>query len=116
MKPITLKDHRIIPKNPFFLQSRMRVYNSTDMSTTKLADGAVHKLPADMRKAILADDKMRTMWGSITPLARNEGICWTTTVAKPETRVKHIRVMQDKMHRGERRPCCWAGCIHRTKG
>jgi hypothetical protein len=57
---------------------------------------------------------MREMWESITPLARNEWICWTTTVAKPETRVKHIKVMQDKMRRGERRPCCWLGCIHRT--
>jgi hypothetical protein len=79
-----------------------------------LPQGTVHKLPADMRKAILADKKMREMWESITPLARNEWICWTTTVAKPETRVKHIKVMQDKMRRGERRPCCWLGCIHRT--
>jgi hypothetical protein len=36
-------------------------------------------------------------------------------VAKPETRVKHIRVMRDKMHKGMRRPCCWSGCSHRDK-
>ena len=84
------------------------------MLQTKLADGTAHKLPADMRKVILADKAMHKMWDDITPLARNEWICWTITVAKPETRAKHIRAMKDKMHKGERRPCCWVGCIHRA--
>lgn len=81
---------------------------------TKLAEGTVHKLPADMRKTILADGKVLKMWQDITPLARNEWICWTITCAKPETRGRHIVVMRDKMRRGERRPCCWLGCIHRN--
>lgn len=80
-----------------------------------LAAGTVHALPSDMRQAILADKKMVELWEDITPLARNEWICWTISVAKPETRTKHIRVMRDKMLRGTRRPCCWAGCIHRPK-
>lgn len=84
------------------------------MFKTKLADGTVHKLPEDMRKTISADKKMTATWESISPLARNEWICWTITCAKPETRAKHIVVMKDKMHKGERRPCCWVGCIHRT--
>jgi uncharacterized protein YdeI (YjbR/CyaY-like superfamily) len=85
------------------------------MLTQELSEGTVHKLPPDMQKAILADKKILEMWEDITPLARNEWICWTTTVAKPETRVKHIRVMRDKMHKGMRRPCCWSGCSHRDK-
>jgi uncharacterized protein YdeI (YjbR/CyaY-like superfamily) len=85
------------------------------MLTESLSTGTVHKLPADMRTAILGDKQMRQMWESITPLARNEWICWTITCAKPETRVKHILVMKDKMYKGERRPCCWAGCLHRKK-
>jgi hypothetical protein len=85
------------------------------MFTKSLPAGTVHdKLPADMQKAILADKKIKEIWTDITPLARNEWICWTITVAKPETRVKHIKVMRDKMLKGERRPCCWVGCIHRT--
>ena len=85
------------------------------MLTKSLPGGTQHKLPADMKKAILSDKKLTAMWLDITPLARNEWICWTTTVAKPETRVKHIAVMQDKMlKKGMRRPCCWVGCIHRT--
>jgi hypothetical protein len=82
--------------------------------TKSLSSGTVHKLPDDMRRAILSDKTMLKMWEDITPLARNEWICWTITVAKPETRAKHIVVMKDKMHKGERRPCCWLGCIHRT--
>jgi hypothetical protein len=85
------------------------------MFTKSLPAGTVHnKLPADMQKAILKDKKILKIWEDITPLARNEWICWTITVAKPETRAKHIVVMRDKMLIGERRPCCWVGCIHRT--
>lgn len=84
------------------------------MVTTTLSSGTIHKLPPDMRTAILADKKMLAMWEDITPLARNEWICWTITCARAETRAKHIVVMKDKMHKGERRPCCWVGCIHRT--
>lgn len=85
------------------------------MLTKSLAAGTVHALPADMRAAILADKKMRKVWEDITPIARNEWICWTISVAKPETRAKHILVMRDKMLKGMRRPCCWAGCSHRQK-
>lgn len=81
---------------------------------TKLADGTAHKLPADMKKLILSDKKLLAMWEDITPLARNEWICWTVTCAKAETRAHHLVVMKSKMHKGERRPCCWMGCPHRT--
>lgn len=78
--------------------------------------GTVHKLPDDMSQAILANKKLLAMWEDITPLARNEWICWTISVAKPETRAKHIVIMQDKMlKKGMRRPCCWMGCPHREK-
>ncbi len=82
--------------------------------STKILGGTAHKLPADMAKAITEDEKVQTLWQSITPLARNEWICWTISCKKPETRIKHIKVMKDKMHKGERRPCCWIGCVHRS--
>ncbi len=84
--------------------------------TKSLSSGTAHQLPADMRKVILGNKKLLEMWEDITPLARNEWICWTITVAKPETRAKHIVIMQDKMlKKGMRRPCCWVGCSHREK-
>lgn len=85
------------------------------MNTKTLPGGTIHdKLPEDMHKVIANDKKMLATWEDISPLARNEWICWTITCARAETRAKHIVVMKDKMHQGERRPCCWVGCIHRT--
>ena len=87
------------------------------MATTGEADlpgGVVHDLPQDLAEALKRGPAALAAWRDITPLARNEWICWTITCAKAETRAKHIVVMKDKMHKGERRPCCWVGCVHRT--
>jgi uncharacterized protein YdeI (YjbR/CyaY-like superfamily) len=76
-------------------------------------DGTVHKLPADLRKALTADDKALAAWNDITPLARNEWICWTITVKREETRKQHVKRTVSELAEGMRRPCCWIGCIHR---
>lgn len=81
---------------------------------SKLADGTVHKLPADLQKALVADNKALAAWNDITPLARNEWICWTITVKKEETRKQHVGRVVTELKQGKRRPCCWIGCIHRT--
>ena len=83
------------------------------MPKHNISNGTVHKLPEDFKKAILSDPKMFSLWEDITPLARNEWICWVTSAKKQETREKRIVVGRSKMHSGMRRPCCWAGCIHR---
>ncbi|MCA9349012.1 YdeI/OmpD-associated family protein [Candidatus Saccharibacteria bacterium] len=80
---------------------------------TKLANGVVHDLPKDFRDAIAGHDFATKLWQDITPLARNEWICWVTDAKKAETRQKRIIVGLDKMKKGMRRPCCWAGCKHR---
>jgi len=77
--------------------------------------GPVHSLPADLRKAISAAPSVRTLWEDITPLARNEWICWVTSGKKAETRGIRIAKALSKMKSGMRRPCCWAGCTHRSK-
>ena len=85
------------------------------MVTNDILGGVVHELPADFKKAILSDPKVLSLWDDITPLARNEWICWVTSGALAETRVKRIKVGMSKMSSGMRRPCCWAGCMHREK-
>lgn len=82
---------------------------------SKLSNGVVHKLPDDFCKAILTDKNVADLWQDITPLARNEWICWVTSAKKTETRTKRISVGLDKMRKGMRRPCCWEGCPHRDK-
>ena len=74
---------------------------------------AVHHMPTDFRKAIKSDVTASKLWLGITPLARNEWICWVISAKKYETRKRRITVGIDKMRNGMRRPCCWAGCPHR---
>lgn len=75
--------------------------------------GVVHTLPLDLRKALASDAKALAVWESLTPLARNEWICWTTSVKKAETREEHVERVCSELKEGKRRPCCWIGCIHR---
>ncbi|MFA6256723.1 MAG: YdeI/OmpD-associated family protein [Candidatus Paceibacterota bacterium] len=75
--------------------------------------GAVHSAPADLRKMLNADKAAGEAWKDITPLARNEWICWITSPKKPETRKQHIDRARSELKNGKRRPCCWAGCPHR---
>src|SRR6516165_7449370 len=79
----------------------------------KIPGGVVHDLPADMEEALIADSKALVAWEDITPLARNEWICWVTIVKKPETRKDHVRRTVAELKEGMRRPCCWPGCPHR---
>lgn len=74
---------------------------------------SLHKTPVDVRKTIKLNLKVKSIWEEITPLAKNEWICWIISAKKIETRERRIAIMQDKLLKGERRPCCWAGCLHR---
>ena len=73
----------------------------------------VHKIPEDLHKALASDSKALEAWKNLTPLARNEWICWVTFVKKEETRKEHIKRTTSELKEGKRRPCCWIGCIHR---
>jgi uncharacterized protein YdeI (YjbR/CyaY-like superfamily) len=84
------------------------------MASVAVKGGSVHKLPADVRAAILSDKKVLALWQDITPLARSEWICWMTSGKLAETRDIRIKKGLSKMRSGMRRPCCWAGCPHRT--
>lgn len=73
----------------------------------------MHTLPPDFKKAIKAEKKAAAVWADITPLARNEWICWVTSGKLAETRSIRIGKAISKLKSGMRRPCCWAGCPHR---
>jgi uncharacterized protein YdeI (YjbR/CyaY-like superfamily) len=78
-----------------------------------ISPGTVHTMPADLKKALTADAKAVTLWESLTPLARNEWICWVTFVKREETRKDHVKRVVSELKDGMRRPCCWLGCTHR---
>ncbi len=83
------------------------------MAKKAISSGVVHRVPADLRKAIVSAVAAQTTWEDITPLARNEWICWVESAKKTETRNRRIRMAQENLSVGKRRPCCWAGCSHR---
>ena len=84
------------------------------MANKDISTGTVHEVPADLRDALTSDPKALAAWEDLTPLARNEWICWTISVKKPETRKQHVERVCTELKEGMRRPCCWMGCIHRT--
>lgn len=83
------------------------------MSPKDISGGTAHPLPADLKKALTADKEALGKWEEITPLSRNEWICWVEYVKKEETRKEHVERVVSELKEGMRRPCCWMGCIHR---
>ena len=83
------------------------------MTISSLSPGVVHEVPTDMSEAIEANPDVVRLWNGLTPLARNEWICWVISVKNPETRKQHIDRLCNDLVLGKRRPCCWAGCRHR---
>lgn len=85
------------------------------MAKKTIATGVVHSVPIDFRKALISSPAALDAWNDLTPLARNEWICWITSVKRLETRRQHIERACAELIKGKRRPCCWLGCPHRQK-
>ena len=85
------------------------------MRSERVPGGVVHKLPEDLRKALVANPAALAPWMDTTPLARNEFICWVEDAKQPTTRDRRIRRTQEELEEGLRRPCCWPGCSHRER-
>ena len=78
-----------------------------------ILSGIVHEIPEDIAKILLENDAILDKWNALTPIQRNEWICWVTIVKKEQTRAEHIIRMMDELKAGKRKPCCWPGCPHR---
>ena len=77
--------------------------------------GVVHELPFDLHAALIVNATALDAWRDITPLARNEFICWVEEAKQQTTRERRIRRTQEELEEGLRRPCCWPGCKHRER-
>ncbi len=84
------------------------------MTNKQISSGTVHKIPDDLKKVLNNDPLALAKWEDITPLARNEWICWVVSVKKAETRAEHVERTRRELKEGMRRPCCWLGCTHRA--
>ena len=85
------------------------------MSSKRIPGCVVHELPGDLRLSLLASPTALVAWHDITPLARNEFICWVEDAKQKVTRERRIRRTQEELEEGKRRPCCWPGCAHRER-
>ena len=85
------------------------------MTGKQVPGGVVHELPSDLRDALIANGVALDAWHDITPLARNEFICWVEDAKQEKTRKRRIRRTQEELEEGQRRPCCWPGCKHRER-
>jgi uncharacterized protein YdeI (YjbR/CyaY-like superfamily) len=86
------------------------------MTNPQILAGTNHdKVPADLRKVLTTRPQTLLAWQNITPLARNEWLCWVESAKLIDTRNRRIERVYTELAEGKRRPCCWPGCIHREK-
>ncbi len=85
------------------------------MTKQRVPGGVVHELPDDLRQTLLANAAALAAWNDITPLARNEFICWVEDAKQAPTRERRVRRTKEELEEGMRRPCCWPGCSHRER-
>ena len=85
------------------------------MSSQTVLGGVVHELPADLAEGLTGNPEALALWQDITPLGRNEFICWVEDAKQAATRERRIRRTQEELLEGKRRPCCWPGCKHRER-
>ena len=88
--------------------------SSAKSSEEAIAQSVLHELPSDLQEILLANKDLLERWNVLTPIARNEWICWVTIVKKTETRAEHLIRLSEELRAGKRRPCCWPGCPHRN--
>ncbi len=82
--------------------------------TNAFSHGTVHEADDDLQMAIRSDPEILALWEKLTPLGRNEFICWVEDARQAKTRERRIARTREELMEGKKRPCCWAGCIHRT--
>lgn len=83
--------------------------------STPTQTATLHRTPKDIKDTLQLqkNSDVLKLWDSLTPLARNEWICYVTIVKTAKTRSEHIARLCADLRAGKRRPCCWPGCPHR---
>jgi len=85
-----------------------------NIDNIEIKAGVVHEVSEDIEVELKANSELLNLWNKLTPIQRNEWICWVTIVKTPETRKEHIERLVEDVLGGKRKPCCWPGCPHRN--
>ena len=86
------RPHPLLSKRSSRQWSLRKESLSISMSPKKISSGVVHEVPADLKKALASVPQALAAWEDITPLARNQWICWIESAKKAETRSAPDRV------------------------
>lgn len=81
----------------------------------KIKSGLIHRIPKELKSLLLSNKQLLLKWNNLTPIARNEWICWVTIVKKQDTKMNHLKRLEEEIMKDVKRPCCWAGCPHRNE-
>ncbi|WP_342029335.1 YdeI/OmpD-associated family protein [Sphingomonas sp. CFBP 13720] len=63
--------------------------------------GTVHEAGDDLRTALRSDPAVLRRWESLTPLGRNEFLCWIEDAKQPATRQRRIERTFDEVRGGK---------------
>lgn len=66
------------------------------------------RVPADLRRALVAAPIAKSKWSDLTPIARGDFISWIGSAKQSETRRRRIERACSMLAAGKRRPCCFA--------
>lgn len=77
--------------------------------------GVVHEVSDELTAILISNTELLDNWQALTPLARNEWLCWLADAKKSETKIKRTQRLVNDILAGKKRPCCWPGCSHRNK-
>ncbi|RIV93341.1 hypothetical protein D2V17_00545 [Aurantiacibacter xanthus] len=83
--------------------------------TANANPGFRHATPEEIQALLESDATLARSWEALTPLARNEWICWTISAKQEATRAKRRARLHEEVTDGKKRPCCWPGCPHRRE-
>lgn len=78
----------------------------------EIKGGTVHEITIELKILLESQEDLIQIWNNLTPLSRNEWICWVSSARKAETRRKRLLRLESDLIAGFKRPCCWPGCPH----
>ena len=67
----------------------------------ELSGGLVHELRSDLIKALTETREIADRWENLSPIGRNEFICWVEDAKQEKTRARRIRRAVEELLEGQ---------------
>ena len=79
--------------------------NKIDPKSKEISES---KVPTELRKVLVAAQRVEAIWRNLTPIAQRDFITWIESAKQAETRKRRIERVPSMLMAGKRRPCCYA--------